>query len=227
MFASGDFIFWLGRNAEAAAVTVLPDIVCPVIKIHHLSFYVVSITQTAVYPIVERRKKEVDQKKIGSFFKELRNEKLLTQEQLAEHFGVAARTISRWETGNNMPDLDILIEMADYYDVELIELLNGERKNERMDKEMEQTVLQVADYSNEEKLKLTKRMHILFIIGLITFILYVVTTLAEPLQDSHVYDFISGVCMGFSLGTMIVGVIFTSKYVNKIMAFKMRYLFRK
>lgn len=169
----------------------------------------------------------MDQKKIGSFFKELRNEKLLTQEQLAEHFGVAARTISRWETGNNMPDLDILIEMADYYDVELIELLNGERKNERMDKEMEQTVLQVADYSNEEKLKLTKKMHILFIIGLITFILYVVTTLVEPSQDSHVYDFISGACMGFSLGTMIVGVIFTSKYVNKIMAFKRRYLFRK
>lgn len=196
-------------------------------KIHHLSFYVVSITLTETYPIDERRKSEVDQKKIGSFFKELRNEKGLTQEQLAEHFGVAARTISRWETGNNMPDLDILIEMADYYAVDLGELLNGERKIEKMDKEMEQTVLQVADYSNEEKLKLTKKMHVLFIIGLITFILYVIMTLAEPSQDSHVYDFISGACMGFSLGTMIVGVIFTSKYVNKIMAFKMRTLHRR
>lgn len=169
----------------------------------------------------------MDQKKIGSFFKELRNEKGLTQEQLAEHFGVSARTISRWETGNNMPDLDILIEMVDYYAVDLGELLNGERKIEKMDREMEQTVLQVADYSNEEKLKLTKKMHILFIIGLITFILYVIMTLAEPTQDSHVYDFISGVCMGFSLGTMIVGVIFTSRYANKIMAFKMRTLHRR
>lgn len=50
----------------------------------------------------------MDQKKIGSFIKELRKEKNLTQEQLAEKFNVSRRTVSRWETGNNMPDLDIL-----------------------------------------------------------------------------------------------------------------------
>ncbi|RAZ50287.1 transcriptional regulator, partial [Klebsiella oxytoca] len=71
------------------------------------------------------------------------------------------RTVSRWETGSNMPDLDVLIEMADFYEVDLRELLDGERKSERMNKELEETVLKVADYSNDEKKRLMKRMHII------------------------------------------------------------------
>ena len=61
----------------------------------------------------------MNQMKIGVFIKELRKEKALTQEQLAEIFGVSRRTVSRWETGSNLPDLDILIEMADYFKVDL------------------------------------------------------------------------------------------------------------
>ena len=65
--------------------------------------------------------------KIGEFLQELRKEKGLTQEQLAEKVGVARRTVSRWETGSNMPDLDILMELSDLYSVDLREILNGER----------------------------------------------------------------------------------------------------
>ncbi|MBE5797628.1 MAG: helix-turn-helix transcriptional regulator, partial [Clostridiales bacterium] len=39
----------------------------------------------------------MDQIKIGSFLRELRKEKKLTQEQLAERFGVSSRSVSRWE----------------------------------------------------------------------------------------------------------------------------------
>ena len=56
----------------------------------------------------------MNQKNIGSFLKILRKEKNLTQEQLAEQFNVSSRTVSRWETGSNMPDLSLLVELADY-----------------------------------------------------------------------------------------------------------------
>ena len=69
----------------------------------------------------------MDQKKIGSFMKELRKGKKLTQEQIAEQFEVSNRTVSRWENGYNMPDLAILMEMADFYDVDLRFLLTGDR----------------------------------------------------------------------------------------------------
>ena len=83
----------------------------------------------------------MDQQKIGQFLRECRKEKGITQEQLAEMLGVTNRSVSRWENGSNLPDLDILIEMADYYDVELRELLDGERKSEKMNRELEETVL--------------------------------------------------------------------------------------
>ena len=89
----------------------------------------------------------MNQEKIGKFLKELRKRKGLTQEQIAEKFNVSNRTISRWENGHNMPDLDILIEISDYYEVDLREILNGERKSENMDKEMKETVLRAVDYT--------------------------------------------------------------------------------
>ena len=100
----------------------------------------------------------MNQQKIGSFLKELRKEKNLTQEQLAEALNVSGRTVSRWETGSNMPDLSILVELADFYDVDIREIINGERKSEKMEKDLKDTLEQVAEYSNTEKKSLKKKM---------------------------------------------------------------------
>ena len=70
----------------------------------------------------------MNQVKIGKFMKELRKQKNLTPEQLAERFDVDRRTISRWETGYNLPDLSLLLELADYFQVDVRELLEGEKK---------------------------------------------------------------------------------------------------
>lgn len=163
----------------------------------------------------------MDQKKIGAFLKELRKEKGMTQEVLAETLGVSGRTISRWETGSNMPDLDILIEIADYYDVEIREILDGERKSERMNKEVEETVLKVADYSNQEKQQLTKRLCFLFSLGIVAFVIYFVLEAME-LTDISLYDSIASGALGFAFGMMIVGVMYTSGFLAKYCAFKKR-----
>ena len=73
----------------------------------------------------------MDQRKIGSFLKELRQSKGITQEQLAEQLNVSNRSVSRWETGNNLPDLSLLITLADFYDIEVGEIIDGKRKSER------------------------------------------------------------------------------------------------
>lgn len=81
----------------------------------------------------------MNQIKIGEFLKELRKEKGLTQEQLAEQFNVSRRSVSRWETGNNMPDLSMLITLAKYYEVDVKEIIDGKRKSENMNEEMKDT----------------------------------------------------------------------------------------
>ena len=83
----------------------------------------------------------MNQIKISAFLKELRKEKNLTQEQLAEQLNVSGRTVSRWETGTNMPDVSILVELAEFYNVSISEIIDGERKKERMNEEVKETVL--------------------------------------------------------------------------------------
>ncbi|MBQ9992227.1 MAG: helix-turn-helix transcriptional regulator [Firmicutes bacterium] len=69
----------------------------------------------------------MDQQKIGSFIAELRHEKGLTQEQLAQKLAVSNKTVSRWETGKYMPDISMLQELCRFFDISLNELLSGER----------------------------------------------------------------------------------------------------
>ncbi len=165
----------------------------------------------------------MDVMKIGRFLQELRKDKGLTQEQLAEKTGVARRTVSRWETGTNMPDLDILIELSDLYEVDLREILSGERKSEKMNEELKETVLQVADYSNDEKERLLRRMHWLFIAGLIGFAAFLVINLLH-LENTAPYEAIGSFGLGIAFGMIILGVIFTGRSAEKIRQFKMRLL---
>lgn len=92
----------------------------------------------------------MDQKKIGMFLKELRKEKELTQEELAERFRVSNRTISRWETGTNLPDISLLVEIAEFFDVSIPEIINGERKEMNMTQETVETAAKMAEYSGNE-----------------------------------------------------------------------------
>ena len=104
----------------------------------------------------------MDQIKIGVFLKELRKAKGLTQEQLAEVLNVSSRTVSRWETGSNMPDISMLVEIAVFYDVSIPEIVQGERESETMDKETRETAVAMAKYSqNEVKMRKQKVVGIL------------------------------------------------------------------
>jgi len=113
----------------------------------------------------------IDQIKIGGFLRELRKEKELTQEQLAEKFGVSSRSVSRWENGNTMPELGILVELADYYEVDIKEIIDGERKSESMKKEEKETLRKVADYAEVEKKLVVKRRCIVTFVGTLAFML--------------------------------------------------------
>ena len=103
----------------------------------------------------------MNQVKIGEFLRELRKGKGLTQEQLAEQFNISRRSVSRWETGSNMPDVGLLIEIADFFEVDIREIIDGERKSENMEKEKE-TLKKVAEYADAEKAKLKKKVSNIF-----------------------------------------------------------------
>ena len=146
----------------------------------------------------------IDQIKIGRFLRDLRKEKELTQEQLAEKFGVSSRSVSRWENGNTMPELGILVELADYYEVDIKEIIDGERKSEIMKKEEKETLRKVADYAEAEKKLVVKRRCIVTFVGtLVCALSIMVGYIVFPTlpEDSFLRS------SGLWLGIGIIGVV--------------------
>ncbi|MDO4283148.1 MAG: helix-turn-helix transcriptional regulator [Clostridia bacterium] len=149
----------------------------------------------------------MDQKKIGLFLKDLRKEKNITQEMLAEKLNISNRTVSRWETGNNMPDISLLVELSELYHVSIPEIVDGERKSEEMNQETRDTAIKMAEYSKND-VKIEKKKVISFL--LMTFgAFFIISAFAIFPNDSSwgsIYSIIGGIIL-------IIGLYFKMKSV--------------
>jgi DNA-binding XRE family transcriptional regulator/desulfoferrodoxin (superoxide reductase-like protein) len=68
----------------------------------------------------------MDCNKIGILIFKLRKDKNITQKQLADKLNISDRTISKWERGGGIPDISLLSDIADFFDITIETLLNGE-----------------------------------------------------------------------------------------------------
>ena len=62
----------------------------------------------------------------GSTIRQLRENRGLTQAELAEKIGVSSKTVSKWETAKGLPDITLLQPLAQSLGISVIELMNGE-----------------------------------------------------------------------------------------------------
>lgn len=168
----------------------------------------------------------MDQIKIGKFLAELRKEKGMTQEQLAEKFYVARRTVSRWETGSNMPDMDILIELSDFYSVDLREILDGERRTENVEKEVKETVLKVAEYENEGKKRISIVVIVYSVLGILALITNLIMNIVD-MPDVFMTGILKGGTVAVALGAMVLGIVYATGTLAKLYSFKKRLLGKK
>lgn len=148
----------------------------------------------------------MNQQKTGEFLKRLRREKGLTQEQLAERFSVSSRTVSRWETGSNLPDVGMLIDLADFYDVDIREIIDGERKGENMDRETKDMLKKVAAYATakdrEKRIKAISFVVGMSVMALLTVVLFVLDgrgELSDATPGLSVLLFFASIGGGFSV----------------------------
>ena len=63
----------------------------------------------------------------GATIKELRENRRMTQAELAEQIGVSSKTVSKWETAKGLPDISLLQPLAQALGISVIELMNGEQ----------------------------------------------------------------------------------------------------
>ena len=62
----------------------------------------------------------MEQNKIGKLIQNLRREKKLTQQELADKLGVSPKTISKWETGNGLPDISLLKKVSEIFNITIL-----------------------------------------------------------------------------------------------------------
>lgn len=66
---------------------------------------------------------------IGKTIKKLREEKNMTQDNLAEKMNVTRQAVSNWETGKTSPDIDTLFKLSQIFDVSMEEIIYGEKQS--------------------------------------------------------------------------------------------------
>ena len=69
----------------------------------------------------------IDREKFGAFLAQLRKEQGLTQKELAERLFVSDKAVSKWERSQSLPDVALLLPLAEELGVSVTELLRGER----------------------------------------------------------------------------------------------------
>ena len=123
--------------------------------------------------------------KIGKFIAECRKEKCFTQAQLAEMLNITDRAVSKWETGRSMPDVSIMLALCSILDINVNELLYGERLNmEEYNDKAERLLLEMA----EKEEKSNKRMLMYEnVIGIMSTISFFALIMAAALINMELY----------------------------------------
>lgn len=113
---------------------------------------------------------EIDKMQFGKFIAERRKEKGYTQKTLAQKLCVSDKAVSKWETGNSLPDVSLLIPLAELLEVTVTELLEGQKLQNNADLstgQVETLVKKVLTFSEEspEKSRKKKRLDLGIYIG--------------------------------------------------------------
>ena len=120
---------------------------------------------------------------------ELRKNKGLTQEELAEVLYVSRTAISKWESGRGYPNIESLKEISKFFDVSIDDLLSGEKLLSIAEKENESTIRNICD--------------LLFgVVDLFSFIL-----VALPLYPNNVEGFVYSVSLVNYTATSSINLI--------------------
>lgn len=144
----------------------------------------------------------MNQEQIGKFIAEMRKEKNITQEGLAEVLGVNVKSISRWENGKTMPNLSMLPILAKELNVEVSELLNGRKMTKEELIELKDTIERLILYSQNEMIDKSKIWQFNLRIGWCVLVLAILSNYVHFLEvifTPNAAEFVRGLLYGIGI----------------------------
>ena len=145
----------------------------------------------------------MDQVKTGQFIKACRKEKRLTQREVAERLVISEKTVSKWETGNGLPDVSLMLPLCELLEISVNELLSGERLDEkRYYEKAEQNIMSLI----EEKAEAKKKLILAVIIGGITLLAGLTIIFLSDLLEMEIWLQIVLIVVGLVVVCTGIGV---------------------
>lgn len=122
----------------------------------------------------------MDKEKTGQLITELRKEKGFTQKELADILNVTDKAVSKWERGLSFPDISMLEPLSEVLDISIMEILAGERQDEKKTLSREEALKLINDsveLSDEEIRHKKERSRFVIIILIVISLLLISLTL--------------------------------------------------
>ncbi len=148
----------------------------------------------------------IDKERFGAFLTQLRKEKNLTQQELADQLFVSNKAVSKWERGQSLPDISLLTPLAQSLGVTVAELLQGERMTEETLNTCEANTLvgkalRLSEEERTEKRKKRKLWRMAWVVcaGIATLETALLIALGQ-LTATELWDFlllVEGLMLGF------------------------------
>ena len=155
----------------------------------------------------------MDTEKIGQLIKQIRKNNHLTQKDLALKYNITYQAVSKWENGKNIPDISLLKQICDDFNIDINSFLNGDyvASNEKMVKQ-----------DNESKTKIlnTKKKRVVLIILVLGIILTIIAVSFGHLKNKgkdFEFKTISSDCNNFTItGSVAYNDIKSAIYIANI-----------
>lgn len=134
----------------------------------------------------------MNQEKIGNLIKKIRKDNKLTQQDFAKKYGVTYQAVSKWENGKNIPDIALLKEICNDYNIDINELLDNNYKSK-------------------------KKYFPLLVLIITTIIIVTIILLVTNNNESFHFKTISSSCKNFTIkGTLAYNNNQSSIYISNI-----------
>ncbi|MEY8376745.1 helix-turn-helix transcriptional regulator [Lachnospiraceae bacterium 56-18] len=167
----------------------------------------------------------MDQIKIGKFIASMRKKQGLSQKQLAERIDVTDKTISKWETGNRMPDASILLKLSSELQINVNELLTGEKflseeiPSEEYMARSESNIVNLIGELDENNKK-NKGRQIGTVIGILCIALAFAGLIVSSLPVGRIIDIFDMPTMFYLFGSKFLIISFSNRFHDYINAWK-------
>ena len=96
--------------------------------------------------------KQINKKDFGEFVSRKRKEKNMTQKDIAEKLYVSIQDVSKWERGQSLPDISLLMPLAKLLDVELVNLLEAREEKTEDSQKFENLLEKIVEINKEDEI---------------------------------------------------------------------------